>query len=299
MFIKKGDLKTKVPKKKKKKRVAGPVPVEEKTPHIPKSEREKFQVDRNPVKELPSNFLFYPPGVEIYFDCLSYTEIKKLSNANLPIEMQYEIMLEGIHVSGMPKDQLTLYDVIYINLLRKFAGMPAAKYFAVNACTSCGNINAPEFLFTQLLLNGLDKEDIPEIPISAEVNGVIKKFHPIRIKSFIELNKRGLYYLLGKDKKFLLNEKQERMKNQTAFMAAHIVGDLDEEMIFLDQLKNPDDIDVIEYIDELLYHSLKKLPYKCEHCKADNTAGLIGGESIILPFRETQKSVRDRILFGE
>ena len=75
------------------------------------------------VTQLPSGFIAYPEGVKISYRPYVFGEIKKFNQSNMSKLNAYELAMQGVVVEGMPKDDITFADMLYIALLRKISSL--------------------------------------------------------------------------------------------------------------------------------------------------------------------------------
>jgi hypothetical protein len=75
--------------------------------------------------------------------------------------------------------------------------------------------------------------------------------------------------------------------------------DTDEAFEFLKEINDPTDIELLQAIDEKLYHDVKPLKLKCTECGMENNYQVDLEVSTITPFRENQRFITDRINFGK
>ena len=76
--------------------------------------------------DLPSRKLQYPKGVRVYYRPYTLGELLKINQYNFDEVELYEFILDGIKVTGMEKEDLTYYDVVYLGWRRKTASMESA-----------------------------------------------------------------------------------------------------------------------------------------------------------------------------
>lgn len=285
----------------------------------------------------PSGGICYPEKSRIIATTYPYRDVKRLSDSKLPLDMQYEIMLEGVTTHGFKKEDLTLFDFIYVNLLRKMASMKAPKFSVAFFCPKCQEASTAIFELAMLGFDGLEKEDIPGLPIVVNFFTIGRhSFSPITVGGFINIVRNNMFYLKDKHGAYIENEKGIRLKDKVSFMAQQCISmPFAEAYRTFSMLDSEDDIALLEKVDDLLGHGLLPLDVTCKtrlgpaptiseeqfklneerskkglptqhpylkdgrpFCGNKVSVGLVGGESIIIPFRGDEGPTKSRISFG-
>ncbi|MFA5071270.1 MAG: hypothetical protein WC511_02755 [Candidatus Pacearchaeota archaeon] len=248
------------------------------------------------VEDLPSNFLPYPKGVEIAYCPYTYGELKKFAQSKLSVKQRYEFILEGIKVSGMPKEKLTYQDFLFIALLRKLSSVGVSDISIKYACLKCGFENNSHVKLDTLDFNYMN---IPELPANIVVKDQEMSFTPLTIEDYFNLYKEGK----DKDSVYIMAA-QCRSHN---LKAAH-------EILYS---ANPEDSELLNELDNMFFHGLKPLKFLCEnkeakevevvdgveieknvHCDFTNLVELGDASLIVQPFRGDREPVKNRIQFG-
>ncbi|TMP46316.1 hypothetical protein CWB96_00345 [Pseudoalteromonas citrea] len=234
------------------------------------------------IKQLPSGGIAYPDGIEIHYKPYTFGEVKMFSQAkgNMSSAKSTENILQGIHVSGMEKGQLTFFDFLYIALLRRLSTMNAIEFSLNVACPECQHTNQHQFSWEHLRF-----EDIaaPKLPIITDLCGIQDiKFMPLTVSEYLELTK-----LNADDDPIAIAAKQSSLDYHLAY----------------NTFKNAlgDDASTLDDIDKLLYHDLKPITVTCSNsqCGAQFPAALDDEASLISPFRKSQSTDGARIRFGD
>ena len=284
-----------------------PEKVLETKPEEPSKSTSQFQ-----VKDVPSQFKSYPKDIRIFADSYSYREIKFISDSQIPLDKQYEVMLQGITVEGMPVKSLTFFDFIYISVLRKLTSLGAQSYRAPYACSKCGGHGIHNFTLEDI---GFKTLDVPALPVNINFNSLGKhSFSPLTVGSYMKLYKSGKLHIVEENTE-LLREDGIRITDPIAILSEMCV-DLSPEEAYelLYDVRDPDDIELLEDLDDLLDHHMQPLEFPCnlplkdlesgehpsqvESCGKKIYLGLLGGESLIIPFREHESTTESRISFG-
>jgi|AntAceMinimDraft_18_1070375.scaffolds.fasta_scaffold01065_13 hypothetical protein len=295
-------------------------------------ERAKNKTSQFLIKDLPSKYLSYPENSRILADTYSYGEIKRLSDSKLPLDLQYEILLEGNNTENFNKNDITFFDFIYINVLRKLSSMKAPSFSVSVDCPKCHKTSSFDFGLEKLSFSELE---IPKLPIVIDFISIGKlEFMPLTIGSFISLVKSDKYYQKDKDK-YILDTEGKKLRDSVALMAAQC-SSLPFEMAYqiINNLRDDEDIKLLEQVDGLLEHGIEPLKVTCKQkmgevpkeiidymekrkslnevasklgpmpddnrpiCDQIININLIGGEVIIRPFRGSDEPAKSRISFG-
>lgn len=257
------------------------------------------------VTELPSVFLPYPKDSRIVSHSYPYRIIRLLSDAKLPLEMQYEIILEGIDVEGSNKYDLTYFDFLYISLLRKLTSMDSPSFTVSFSCSKCKKRSVSSFSMESLSFTDLD---IPGLPIKVTFNSIPEQdFRPLTIGNFIEVLKNDRFYFKGRDGNNVVGKDGEYIKDAVSIVSAQCSSlEFKEAYALFSGLTDLEDISLVEKVDTLLYHGLEPLTVTCKNkpengvtCNEKKDVDLLGVESLILPFREHEVPVKSRIDFGK
>lgn len=230
------------------------------------------------VDSLPSRSKSYPPGSSISYRGFTFGEVKRVSQEKRQTKDVFLTILEGVECSFDSLD-LTVADVMFIGLLRKISTFGTETVICTYNCTSCGKSNQSQFKLSDIEFEDMTAE---AIPVSADFSFGEVVFHPITIRDFFALVDRGTE------------------QDEIAILAAQgVLKDATYEKLY-EAFYNlsPDDAEILEEVDSYLYHGLKPRRFDCLHCKAVSEIELDGGEALLLPFREGNRSVRRRIRFG-
>jgi hypothetical protein len=264
------------------------------------------------IEDLPSEFKPYKTNTRIFARSYSYREVKLLSDSRLPLDKQYEIISKGIEVEGIQVLDLTLFDFIYINVLRKLASLGVQSYRIPYICPKCGEDNFYEFGLDDI---GFDVLEVPELPVVVDFYTIGKlSFMPITVGNFINLIRENKLYVTDANGELILDVEGKKIKDSIAIMASQCI-DLDYEKAYsvFSELTSIEDQKLLEDVDTIIDHGIKALTFNCETieenepkehpstlktCNNEISVGLTGGESIIIPFREHREIVKTRISYG-
>lgn len=237
------------------------------------------------LSHLPSKGLAYPANSTIKYRPYTFGEIKKASQSKVGFRDNVEFVLEGVDCN-FDKHLLTLYDVMYLSLLRNISSVKGAAFKIEYQCGACGKRDFHEMDMAKIEFKDID---VPRLPASIEIAGKKVTFMPINLKMFYQL----------------LELKKE--EDEIALLAIKCVNlSFDEAYSIVNNLMG-DDQEVVLDIDKMLNHEIKSLKFKCPNkieekenkkCGNEIEVELAGGEALIIPFRKSKNSARDRIQFG-
>ncbi len=282
------------------------------------------------VTDLPSKFYPYPEHSRVIVDSYTYREIEVLSDSSLPLDMDYEFVLEGVETQGFDKYDLTYFDFQYTNLLRKLRSIENPQFMTPYYCERCNTSNKKIFSLINIGFDDLKIELIPNLPVNIDFNSIgRRRFMPLTIGKFIELYRKDLVYLKRKGD-YVLNRLGEKVYDTSAQIAGMCIDYDDVETAYYEfsQIRDRDDWQLINEIDKLFDHGISAFVFNCENrigedpnkelteikegkelryvrvkderqvCNNKISIELLGGEALLLPFHEHEGDIRDRISFG-
>jgi hypothetical protein len=241
------------------------------------------------AKDLPSTGLAYPDGTYFTYRTYLFGEVQKLSaSKNLKYEDILRTALSGIR-SNIDVQDLTIPDAMYLSIARKISTLGSNDVQIKYMCKSdkCDHINDLVFSQANIEFNELK---VPEMPITAEINGKSLEFDCLRVRDLFEISSDNF------KKKYPSINPKERVST-----VAKSIRNIkfDEVYEFLSVLNDPDDMETLEDIDKLLAHDIKSLKHSCTKCGHENDVALEGREILIRPFRTGEKSTKNKIHFGK
>ena len=134
------------------------------------------------ITDLPSKFIPYPDNVKIYYRPYTYKDLDDFNDSNVDLLARLRFILEGIKTRGMPKEDITLGDFLFIALYRRISSLGTTRFQI--------KIERPDFVTTvSFSFENIEFEDLqaPMLPVVAEVSGVECHFRPLTIGQFLEL----------------------------------------------------------------------------------------------------------------
>lgn len=241
------------------------------------------RIDRSTtqVTDLPSKFIPYPEGVKIYYRPYTYKDLDDFNDSNVDLLARLRFILEGIKAHGMPKENITLGDFLFIALYRRISSLGTNRFQI--------KIERPDFVTsTSFSFENIEFEDLqaPMLPVIAEVSGVECHFRPLTIGQFLELLQREI---------------MPGHKDYTrACLAAQMVNiDFDSAYNLVNNAVGQDLV-ILNEVDKLLYHSTLPLnvryTYKGE--VINERVQLDDPMTLIFPYCGPEDLKRNPIRFG-
>jgi hypothetical protein len=248
------------------------------------------------LTDIPSKFLPYPQGVEISYYPYKFGELKKFAQSKLSIKQRYEFILDGILVTGMPKEKLTFNDFLFIALLRKMSSVGVQDISVKFKCLKCNFENTHHVKLNQLDFDGLD---IPSLPATIVINNKEMSFSPLTVEDFFSLFREG---------------KENDPVGILSMQCRNLTFKQSYDLIYN---ANPEDSEMLDELNTMFYHGLATMSIPCEnkealekelldgveieknvHCKYINKIELGDPDLIVQPFRRDGRTAKDRIRFG-
>lgn len=253
------------------------------------------------VESLPSNFIGYPKGTKIECRPYSFGEQMNLQIAGENGKKLFKNILDGVRCN-IPKNTITTTDCIYLGIFRKLISTKQDKITVETTCPVCLHRNKHTFTLKDLKFKNLEFDKLPiianlqnyvlyfELMTVKRLTYCLDKFNGEALSLFasqvtrIDEVERNEDFEIVKCKQLDLGEEKLLKK------AREIIGtatDIDKEVLD----------DVATYLSD---YGLTPLDLVCqdELCKADYTVQLEENNVLVYPFRESDKSARNRIKFG-
>lgn len=237
------------------------------------------------VEGLPSKGLPYPKDATISYRSYSFGELKYASTSKLSIKETLELVLKGVK-TNFPKKDLTMYDTLYIGILRKIASLGTPKIQFPYEIPNCKEIKYHIFELKDL---EFDELEVPALPVRAELSDGNKyHFNPLTVGQYVKLSVKN------------------QLKDNIAILASMCVNQpYEDTYAMLSNTTDADDMRDIEDIERMLEHGLKPIEIGYE-AKSSNgeiinrklSIKLEGRQALLMPFRDERASIRSRIQFG-
>jgi hypothetical protein len=219
----------------------------------PKVEEINQKTDKNslylPTTKLPSDFKPYPKGVRVTYRRYGWMEVKYLSQdpSVIPDIDKYTMALNGIQVIGMDKEDLTISDFLYLELMRKISTLNPPYFEMSYICPSCKQMSVMTLEPSQISFADFTP---PALPVKATLSFGVMEFMPLTI---------------GKHRK-LLDIKVPELFASLSIMAMCCTSHPYEEAYrLLIEACNIQDIAVIEEVDKILDHGLEPVKNICNN----------------------------------
>ena len=231
-------------------------------------------------KWLPSHNLQYPDGVNIHYYPFSFGEILKINQSNLDDFAMYNSILEGVEIKGMPVEDLTFYDVLYLGWRRKTASLGASLVDVKSYCPNCDISN-----LTSIDLTKLEFVDtvIKAIPAKAKICDQELHFGFLTIRDYLDLLSKDLH-------QDIIAIYAKSVTNKNYVEAYDIISSCTGK-----------DLERLEVLNSILYHGIKPIEAKCRDCECDYVVDVANSQEaeILKPFRGQADIIRDEISFGD
>jgi hypothetical protein len=239
-------------------------------------------------KKLPSQGKNYPYNSTISVRPYSFGEVKRISDSQLSTSDKLATIVSGINTS-FDKGSLTYADITYLGMVRKLNTIGTLKAKYPYNCPNCGS--KQEHIFSQQDIEIADL-DVEALPITIEMSDGNKyEFGPIDYKNMLSID-RGEFdrHIAGKS----------TLKDKMAVYALLCKNrPFPETYKFFSTTTKQDDHDVLNFIDDTLSHDIKPLTSKCSECRTEVFLPLRNAVDLVLPFRDNERSIRDRVSFGK
>lgn len=194
-----------------------------------------------PITELPSEFKGYPVGTKIYYKPLTLEELEALNSSEIEPARAVAMLLNAIHSTTLPSEELYYWDVMYIGIQRKLLAFGNTKGTLYRRCKVCGNLVSKSFEYTEL---EFEQIKAPALPMRMEVCGKKLEFSELTMKDFLQVETEqgalGVYARMIKNLPF--KEAYELVKNATGT-----------------------DIKKLRFVDKQLDYGLKPFYVTCEN----------------------------------
>ena len=235
------------------------------------------------VKDLPSKGLPYSVKT-IELRCLTLGELKYLSSSGLSEESLVEVYKKAIH--NIDVNELSWTDFLFLSTHISLFTIDSQKWTITEICQNreCGElfkntINRETFF-------EFDDLNIPDYPINVVIKGKELSFGIITVKSHMEYGEK-------------IKDIEPHLQSVYSMAGMVLNMDTNEAFEFLKEINDPTDIELLQVIDEKLYHGVKPLKLKCTECGIESSYSVDLEVSTITPFRENQRFITDRINFGK
>lgn len=238
------------------------------------------------IKELPSNFLGYPPGVVILYQPYTFAELDTINDGKLSTAETLAFMSKGIFARGINIEDLYLGDVLYICLLRKLSslGMDTFSVQYKHFEDGVETVYSKVFHLNEITFSNLKA---PALPVSTKISGDHMEFEPLKLGKYLRLVNLGL---VGKD-----------TSDEKFHLLASCVTNMEYEDALL-HIKTAVGADItrLTYIDACLSMGVEpvKFDYMHKGRRYDKRIDILNIDSLVTPFCLISESSGNPIRFG-
>lgn len=233
------------------------------------------------VTDLPSKFLAYPANTKVYYRPYTYKDLDDFNDSTVDLLSRLRFILEGIKTTGMPREDLTLADFLFVALYRRISSLGTTRFQI--------KIQRPDFT-TSIVFSfediAFDDLTVSALPVIADISGVECHFRPLTIGQFFELL----------DREILPGHKDYNR----ACLAAQI-SNIDFDSAF-DLVNNAigQDMVILNEVDKLLFHSTLPLAvqYSYRGEIVNEKVHLDDPMTLIFPYCGPEDIKRNPIRFG-
>ena len=133
------------------------------------------------VKQLPSGFKGYPEGTKISYKPITLEELEALNSDEMDPARAVAMLLNAIHCTTLPTEELYYWDVMYIGIQRKLLAFGDTKGTLYARCRKCGNLVSHTFSYTDMEFKEINA---PDLPMKLDVCGKHLEFSELTMKDF-------------------------------------------------------------------------------------------------------------------
>jgi len=261
---------------------------------------------------IPSKWLPYPKGLEIYYrpythgDLLLFNQTNPDGSPVMDAVQRIEFVMKGIDVGGAPFDKwsISYRDFLFVSLLRRLSTFDTNQFVMAYKCSVCGGENQAIFSLEQVDIMDVEVPALPVVYTTTE--GEVLHFSLLTVGGYMRLLKEG------------------NLKDELAILSEMLVNFQDREkaykILYDARGKGGQDIEALIEINTMLLTGIKPLEHKCQFClkfneeeeqKEKSTPGysayfrdptnylsFYDPEVVVFPFRQPDDTFRNRIRFG-
>jgi hypothetical protein len=198
------------------------------------------------IKQLPSKFLPYPKDCSIFYKPYVFGELTEFNESKVNESDKIRFILQGIRTS-FPVMNLTFHDYIVITLYRRISSLGNSNFSFSYVCQKCRNKNRHTATLDSFEFHDLD---VPDLPVRAKIGGTELHFMPLTIGNYIDLLESGL-----------VESDEKRIVKMFSKQVVNIKFEEAEKIIF--NAWN-EEVDILNHIDESLYHGIEPMKVTCK-----------------------------------
>lgn len=236
------------------------------------------------TKQLPSNFGFYPKNTRIWFSPMTTREVEILNESELSSKLLFENGLANITAEGIPVEDITFDDFIFINLQRRLYSQTEIRCTLQTICPNCGKKIIDDFDFNEIEF---------ETPKDARVQRCDLGDYTVEIGP---LTIGGMITMLNSDKGLntidtlahcirKIYQKGTTQKDIYTFeLAQEIIANTWGE-----------EREILDYIDSLQKHGMNPRNMKCSNCQTTWQEDLGNPETLIFPSSRPRHFIANKV----
>lgn len=166
------------------------------------------------ITELPSGFKGYPKGTVISYEPLTLGELEALNSGEMEPTRAVAMLLNAIHCTTLPSEELYYWDIMYIGIQRKLQAFGNTKGTLYTRCPKCHQIVSKQFNYTDIDFKPMAA---PDLPMKLEIGGKMLEFSELTMKGFLQIQANegelGVYARMIRNLEF--DEAYSLVKNAT------------------------------------------------------------------------------------
>lgn len=247
------------------------------------------------LSRLPSKGLTYGTDYTVSYIPYTYGVIKHIASSNYftkdgevdpkALAELIRLSLSYVEVRGFDKSQLTFLDYEFMELHRKFQSKSDESEFKLNwICNQCQTENISTFRIPDIKFPELKIEKLP-ITLTLS-NGDELVFSLLTIARVLE------FY----DNFDKLKQYDDTLLDQAKFI--NNGKTIEENVNYISNLSDPEDIKLLNYVVELLDYSYKDLEVKCKKCGKTSKIPFQSISEYIIQEEIDSESIKSRVKFG-
>lgn len=236
------------------------------------------------ITEIPSYFLSYPKDAEIYITPYNADDIDELSNSNLSLKYILTKCLEGVY-TNFDKNKITFYDALYLSYYRRVLSIDDNIITVISTCPYCNKASSREIDINKEI--EFEESKIPALPINIDFSFGRLSFTYLTYGDFMNLatqmNSEELAYQCTSEIQY--DSKNERREDVLKEMFGNCTGE---------------DMALLKEVTRLTWHGIKPVNTLCQNSECGKTFETMINEwdAIIIPFRRSKESIRNKVSFG-
>lgn len=260
------------------------------------------------VEELPSRFVGYPDGTEIYVQPHSFgsaMNIEMVGRNNIKI---MDETLYGVKVKGMSKNLLTPQDILFLGVYRNLVSSKSNKINIKSICPKCLKENIVSKSLNIIQFKAIEDFNKDVYPLEVDFNEYTFWFGFVSYKDFEFCVNRykghKLYQLCLQVQKYQNKETGELFEKPEYNARTGKTRDIALIEKYINEVRDilfnlvDEDKDTLEEVTSLLEdYGVKPIDIVCsdENCKHEYKIDLDDENVLVMPFRESKATPRSRI----